>query len=338
MLSHYDEQLHLKNTHVNWNPFDYPTTWSFQKENWWEKVKIMIFSCTKSLSYQNCPVPEDRFENILIFKRPLELLSKRIDKKLSTLNSLVMARKFKWIDTQPWNHVTEHSRMMNISELLSLKNTSYSENIDFFCLFEIRLDANFRHNNFPSNDFNIISRKYTSNNFQDGTISNDLKNTKFCVIATKLVFYSAMIFYLGFLVLLICLYNPPRNSIFRNDLVILKKGWGNFTTKYCGMKTSIVGIFDEHETYWNPCFSTDHSLKVLIVFFETMFSTSLRKSLLKGSHTYRISPGAVWDLHEKITLHFCSFSDLFGNLWGIIVEIPLRVDQLNPRYCQNLVL
>ena len=249
-----------------------------------------------------------------------------------------MARKIKWIEKQPRSHVIEHSRMMNISELLSLENTSYRKNIEFLCLFQTRLDETFRDNKFPTNDFNIISRKYRSNIFHDRTISNDPKNTKFYVVPSKLVFYSAMMFYLDFLVLFICLYNPPRISIFRNDLVLIEKGGRNFTASYCGVKTLIVGTFDEPETDWDPCFSTDHFLKVSINFPQTMFSTSLWKSLLKGFHRYRISTGAVSFLHEKNTLLFCNFSDLFGILWSIPVELPFRVDQLNPRYCRNFVL
>ena len=179
-------------------------------------------------------------------------------------------------------------------------NLAYSQQLDILCLNETWLDSSCTSNLFATNEYTMKCRKDRKSGIHGGTAIINRNSIPITPIKLKHDFCCAAVLQIGFPLLIICIYNPPKNSCYRiepkNTLLLLKSLSGKFKTH----KTLILGDFNQPETDWSSYTSGDLAFNEII---EYLLENNFQQFVNVPTHKSLNTLDLVWK----------NFSDPFAN-------------------------
>ena len=105
----------------------------------------------------------------------------------------------------------------SFSKRLSLINFAHSQNFDLLCLTETWLHSSLKDNLFVSSDYIVGSRTDRKNGSHGGTAIIRRNGISLNALSVKTDFCCSAVLNLGFPLLIVNLYNPPKNSPYRGN-------------------------------------------------------------------------------------------------------------------------
>ena len=133
----------------------------------------------------------------------------------------------------------------SFSKRLSLINFAHSQNFDLLCLTETWLDSSLKDNLFISSDYIVGSRTDRKNGSHRGTGIIRKNGISLDAISVKTDFFCSIVLNLVCPLLIVNLYNSPKNSPYRVNPIDIKLFLDFLLRRFEGTKTLIMGDFNQ---------------------------------------------------------------------------------------------
>ena len=133
----------------------------------------------------------------------------------------------------------------SFSGRLSPINFAHSQSFDFFCITETWLHSSMNDNLFISSDYIVGNRTDRENGSHGGRVNIERNGISLNAISVKTEFCCSAVLNLVFPLVIVNLYNPPKNSSYRVNPPGNKLFLESHFRKFEGTKKLIMGDFNQ---------------------------------------------------------------------------------------------
>ena len=215
----------------------------------------------------------------------------------------------------------------SFSKRLFLINFALSQNFDLLCLTETWLDSSLKDNLFISSDYIVGSRTDRKNGSHGGTASIRRNGISLNAISVKPNFCCSAVLNLGFPLLIVNLYNPPKNSPYRINPLDIKLFLESPLRRFEGTKALVTGDFNQPDFEAESYHTVDVSFCSLLDFLQEQ---NFHQMVDRSTHNINHMLDLIWpNFSEVLPGDYNLIKVPFSDHSCVTITIPCKIPKQN---------
>ena len=204
---------------------------------------------------------------------------------------------------------------------------AHSQNFDLLCLTETWLDSSLKDNLFISSDYIVGSRADRKNGSHGGTAIIRRNGISLNAISVKTDFCCSAVLNLGFPLLIVNLYNPPKKSPYRVNPIDIKLFLESLLRRFEGTKAHIMGDFNQPDFEAESYHTGDVSFCSLIDF---LLEQNFHQIVDRPTHSSNHMLDLIWsDFSEVLPGDNNLIKVPFSDHSCVTITIPCKIPKQN---------
>ena len=223
--------------------------------------------------------------------------------------------------------LVDSRNIASFSKRLSLINFAHSQNFDLLCLTETWLDSSLKDNLLISSDYIVGSLTERKNGSHRSTAIIRRNGISLNAISIKTDFCCSAVLNLGFLLLIVNFYNPPKNSPYRVNPLDNKLFSESLLHRFEGTKSLIMGDFNQPDFEAEPYHTADVSFCSLLDFLlEQNFHQIVDRPTHNSNHIFDL----VWFNFSEVLPGGYNLTEVpFFDHSCVTLKIPCKIPKQN---------